>query len=464
MSYLSYYSFRRLYRRRNAQFIWKALLLVSALIWLMPARLPPLDRDIPNVPLEAELPMRCDPLHCLPNVAHNWLVRGKPRQVISHRGIFGLWEGVYMHDGSLEAAKLAVEYAFRTIEFDVIVDRRGHMISAHEKGRDRISIGHGSWEDVDFEALPPAERRFAVRKVVDGALSDITTPLGTDIPSAWQYIEELTSIEPGMSFLVDARNEDSALAMCQLSRCPDLWANGNVWVQVYTHKFKNATEFILAVLACGPDSGWNHIPLVPSPHVTALHTLADRDIHDTDHDALASAAINFLNSFQGVGLNILGYDIAVRGGAKFYDPERKVVVHKELNQIFTTPDVVAWYAKDYALQTTLYEMKKRYPDLPILAPTQKYMVSVNGSMYRFSFETGQPVPINPTDPLDWLILNAGLAQTVFELGADWSMTDDTVATYKFLRYGIRQTGPDGYQHKSCNQDDFVFTGPDRIEL
>lgn len=402
--------------------------------------------------------LRCDRTHCLSDVADNWLSHGRPPQVIAHRGIFGLHGGVFRPDGSLEAGEFALAKGFLTFEVDTVADVTRTMISTHEWNQTRSSKGRALWSDLEFRSLPEADRQYVRRKVKDGVLSDTLIEIGTYIPSGWQYIRHIILANDGASILIDARNEEAAWAVAELSHYPEIRrGQRRIWVQVYNFNFKNAWDFIAAVEACNPAPDWKEkVPLVPSPHQDAVHRLADVDFLDTDHQKMIAGIWAFVRSFLDADLSIIGFDIPVKGGAKYYVPEQRVVFHGDLNDTYTTPYVVARYAKEYALQTVLNYMKDHYPDIPILAPSAKYMIKADGNMYKINDHTAKLVRWDPRDPVDWLFFNAGLAQTVFECRVDWAMSDDPEAALRYLLHGRGQTAPKDYNHEPANQDNIVF--------
>lgn len=352
---------------------------------------------------------------------------------------------------------LARDKKVYTLEIDVVMDVRGEMIAVHDWNQTRVSRGRGLWNELDFQALPSSEKEYVLRKIVDGRFSNITKSMKTYIPTARQFIRDFILRNPGMSLLIDARNAESALAIAELSHYPEMRTPGdNIWIQVYNFEFKNAWEFITMVEAQNPAPTWRDIPIVTCVHQRAIHKLANIDILDVDHDSLITASLEFLDSFEAAGLRLVGHTIPVKGGAKYYSPKQKVVVHKELSKTFTEPEIVAWYAKDYALQAVLEHKKRTRPHLPILAPSSKYLSMVNNVIYAPDLVTGELRTLVSSNPVHWLLFNAGLAQTVFECGADWALSDDIDSGLRYLVDGTKQIAPDDYNHEPSKQVDYMF--------
>jgi hypothetical protein len=352
---------------------------------------------------------------------------------------------------------LARDKQVYTLEIDIVMDIRGEMIAVHDWNQTRVSRGRGLWSELDFHTLPSSDKEYVIRKIVDGRFSNVTKSMKTYIPTARQYIKDFILPNSGMSLLIDARNAESAIAIAQLSHYREMQTPiDNIWIQVYNFDFKNAWEFIAMVEAQNPARTWRNIPIVTCVHQRAMHKLAGIDNLDLDHNSLIAATLEFLNSFEAAGLRLIGHTIPVKGGAKYYDPKQRIVVHKELNKTFSAPEIVAWYAKDYALQVVLEHKKLTVPHLPILAPSSKYLSMVNNVIYAPDLVTGELRTLVPSNPVHWLLFNGGLAQTVFECGADWALSDDIDSGLRYLVNGTKQIAPDDYNHEPSNQAHYIF--------
>lgn len=409
--------------------------------------------------LAAPEKIRCDGRHCKPFGGDDFVKFGKDNKVFAHRGFSGgdKETGKYLTDNSVEAGLRAVEAGVFGIELDIEIDRLGVMVAAHEQNLSRISLANALVRDVDFRSLPTYQRKYVLRKVVDGALSNIIKWIGTEIPTGRKYIEEVILPNLGMVLLIDARNKDAAHAIAELSHYPEFWMGKyNVWVQVYNYDFNDAWELRDAVEALNPGPLWKLIPVVPCPHQNMLHKLAGVDILSLDLLAMFDAVLRFLHSFQLAGFNVPSFDIPVKGGCKYYDTERQIVDHLELNATFTTPNITAWYVKDCVNQWAINHTLLHLPSMTIMAPAPKYPLKVDGKMFKFDSETTRLREYDPAHAVKWMYFNAGLAQTVYECGAHISLADNLEAVLDFLQKGIREVAPHGYNFESRNQESYVF--------
>lgn len=338
-----------------------------------------------------------------------------------HRGLFGLRHGQVVQDSAPTALQLGLDLT-TLFEMDAYYDKSGQIIVTHNAHGRRQTLLNVAWKDVVFDDLPLRLREFVARKFENGQWGSEYLPLGTSIISGDELARTWLSCNPGMTILLDTKEDTSKYAIGLLQSYPHL--RKRILPMVYSTHFKDVADFKRQVHELGYDPDWSEIYLTITPNPWAFSDMAGVEKLSLDHEKILEAQIAWVDGFFQEFPHTFAPVLVLGPGAELYNPETSTVEHHPEFGTLVEPEDVRPYLDQWVGGQLAEHIRRQYGQPPIFAPSNRPVLIAGGMAYVDHYQTGRAVTIESGTPKGWLFEECGKARNIFGAGANVVITEE----------------------------------------
>lgn len=358
-----------------------------------------------------------------------------------HRGLFGFRRGQTVQDSDPTALLFGLDVT-TLFEMDAYYDKRGEIILTHNAQGRRQTLLNVPWKDVVFEDLPPHLKEFIIRRFENGQWRSEYLPLGVSTMSGDELAKVWLPCNPGMTVLLDTKEDTSKYAIGLLQAYPHL--KKRILPMVYSTHFKDVADFKRQVHELGYDPDWSEIYLTITPNPWAFSEMAGVGKLSLDHKKILEAQIDWVDGFFQEIPHTFAPILVLGPGAQLYNPETSTVEnHPEFGTLVEAEDVRP-YLDQWIGGQLAEHIRARYGQPPIFAPSSRPVLIAGGKAYVDHYQTGRAVPIEGSTPEGWLFEQCGRARVIFGAGANVVITEEPLdiegreePEYSLATYGAR---------------------------
>lgn len=364
------------------------------------------------------------------NSIETWKRTRQP-QVCSHRGEDGYSpDGTFLPDNSIPAFRKAQEVV-GGFEFDTVGTADNVNLIVHNFHGSRQTTNDKLWSTIEWNQLSDESKEVIEHKIVAGKYTAEVKKTGLRVQTLDDFLTWKAAEAPEAMALGDARNMHSIPFTAALSHYPAERRRGVV-IQILNFIGCQGEEFVVEVNKLGGKENWqNELEFVVSPNKDALHLTAGIDAHDPNMAQLREGTMEWIRSYARV-INVVAATVPILGAWKYCDQYTGQVNYPGVAK--TPPfNVASFFAKDRVLYDVKDDIRKEFPDWPIIVPSTTYAwKDAQGNMYRVGITTGELVKIDMNDPMQKLTMLASLPQAPFKNGGDIAMTDRVTDALYYL--------------------------------